>query len=257
MVRMLKFIAFGAGFMLLASCVTYPYQTGFASCDAYAGQCYRECEDYADGPDYGRCHADCEYDADQCFADAYGPYAGSGYGYSSRSPWYGRYGSWYPETGFFFSYRSGYGYGYPSRGRRHRDRDHDHHGKDHDDDDHGGGGHPGGGHPGGSGTPPGGGGPAYTPRYPGREAKEPPYLGGQGQERGRRVIPRTPAPQSGYSGPPPGSSGSPSGSSSSTTAPRVAPPPPPQAAPPAPRSSDEGKPVARNPRNDGANKQPD
>ena len=134
-------LALAPGFLLLAGCVTYPYQTAFDTCDAEAGACYRYCEEvaYTDG-EYAACHADCEVGANACFANAYERYSYSAYDdpyYSSPSwPWYGRYGAWGPSRGYYFdySYRSGSGrYGYPRdrnrhRGRngdRNRDRDHD------------------------------------------------------------------------------------------------------------------------------------
>ncbi len=99
-------------FFLLAGCITYPYQTAFDSCDAGAGACYRYCEDVADNDyEYGRCHADCENEANACFAGAYDNYtynAGAGaYGgsyYQPSWPWYGRYGAWGPSNGFYFDY---------------------------------------------------------------------------------------------------------------------------------------------------------
>jgi hypothetical protein len=105
--------------LLVASCVTYPYESAFSGCDNQAGNCYRYCEDVASNEgSYRACHADCEYAADQCFADVYGrySYAGSSYGgsyYSSPSwPWYGRYGAWGPSNGYYFdfSYWSGTGW---------------------------------------------------------------------------------------------------------------------------------------------------
>lgn len=122
------------GLTAVSGCVTYPYETSFSACDNAAGLCYRACEDYRDTPDYGRCHADCEFSADRCFASAYEPYRYS-YGYSS--PWYGNYGSWYPNSGYAFSFGY-YNYDYYGRDRyrrhryhpprdrdRHRDRDRD------------------------------------------------------------------------------------------------------------------------------------
>jgi len=122
----------GAAVLLAAGCVSYPYETAFSTCDAEAGACYRYCEDFEGTEDYALCHRDCEADANQCFATAYGPY-GPGTGYSTAYPaygpttWYGRYGSWYPNTGYVFSFSyfdHGYGY-YPGRryGRRHGYRD--------------------------------------------------------------------------------------------------------------------------------------
>lgn len=96
-----------AGLMLLAGCVTYPYETGFASCDAQAGACYQDCEVYAGETGYGACHASCEARANQCFATAYGPYRSSSYYGGYAWPWYGDYGVWGPQTGFIFSFNYG------------------------------------------------------------------------------------------------------------------------------------------------------
>ncbi len=132
----------GAVLWLLTGCVTYPYETAFAACDGAAGACYDYCEQFADAPDdYAACHADCDAEANQCFADSYDQYryARSGYGYSAYgpSPWYGRYGYWYPDQGYIFSFSYYGNYGYRDRNyRRHspynrRDR---HRRRDHNDD---------------------------------------------------------------------------------------------------------------------------
>lgn len=234
-----KGIVAGAFFALLGSCVTYPYQTSFAACDTYAGQCYRDCEVYEGSADYGACHADCEYDADQCFADAYGPNS-SGYGPGYPSPWYGRYGAWYPQTGFVFSYSNRYGY-HRYRGRRYRDRGHD-------DDDHGG---PGGGNQGSGNS--GGNHPTYTQRYPRTgDPVEPGYNSGDGVgQRNNRSLPRQQGSQGGGSQGSSGNSGS-----SGVTSQNVAPSAPPQASPPPSRSSGEDRSEPHsNPRNEGE-KQP-
>ncbi len=151
--------AFAPAFLMLAGCVTYPYQTAFDACDAEAGACYRYCEEVAgDERDYSACHAECEVGANQCFASAYDRYSynSSAYGgsyYAPSWPWYGRYGAWGPTNGYYFdfSYRSGGGY-YPPhrrerydrhRGDRHRGDNHrdghrdrgDHGGRDHGDGD--------------------------------------------------------------------------------------------------------------------------
>jgi hypothetical protein len=124
--------------VLVGGCVTYPYTSSFGACDSRAGACYRACEAYADDGDYGACHADCEFEAEQCFDAAYGPYnyAGSPYGRSYISPWYGSYGTWYPDTGYALSFsvikRYGRSYRY-DRDRRYdgrRDGDRDRRGRD-------------------------------------------------------------------------------------------------------------------------------
>lgn len=107
-----------AGMALIGGCVAYPYQTAFQTCDSAAGACYRGCEDYAGTPEYGQCHADCEYSADRCFDSAYEPYR---YSYGYPSTWRGRYGYWYPDSGYAFSF--GYYSGY--RDRYHHRRHHD------------------------------------------------------------------------------------------------------------------------------------
>jgi len=124
-----------AGLLLASGCVAYPYETAFSSCDGEAGICYRYCEEFADTPEYASCHAACDEEANQCFAGAYDAYRYSGAQYTARyspypSPWYGRYGSWYPNRGYSFSfdyYGRGYGngrrprnpyYGYGGGGRR-------------------------------------------------------------------------------------------------------------------------------------------
>lgn len=111
------------GLLFAASCQTYPYAASFSACDSSAGSCYRACETYADhAGDYAACHADCEYEADICFANAYEPYryAGSSYGPTYISPWYGSYGAWYPQTGYVVSlgYLSSSRYGYSRPGYR-------------------------------------------------------------------------------------------------------------------------------------------
>lgn len=113
-----------AGIVLLGGCVAYPYQTAFQTCDNAAGACYRGCEDYAGAADYDRCHADCEYSADRCFDNAYQPYSGA-YGYPST--WRGRYGYWYPDRGYAFSfgYYSGHRDRYYRRHHNYRDRHRD------------------------------------------------------------------------------------------------------------------------------------
>lgn len=128
--------AVAPAFMLLAGCITYPYQSAFDACDAEAGACYRYCEDVAaDDRDYAACHADCEFGANQCFADAYDRYSYGGSAYSGAYyqpswPWYGRYGAWGPSNGYYFDFsywggssrydrpRRGRDYGGRNRGRR-------------------------------------------------------------------------------------------------------------------------------------------
>ena len=107
------------GGLLLAGCVTYPYETAFSSCEREANACYRLCEEIPDEGGYVACQSHCDRDIDRCFDTAYSPYR-SGYysGYSSySSPWYGRYGTWYPDSGFFLSLNFYDRYGY--RARRH------------------------------------------------------------------------------------------------------------------------------------------
>lgn len=116
-------LAATAGLLFVASCQTYPYASSFSACDSGAGACYRACEAYADdGDGYAACHADCEYEADRCFANAYEPYryAGSPYGPTYVSPWYGSYGAWYPQAGYTISlgYLSSSRYGYSRPGYR-------------------------------------------------------------------------------------------------------------------------------------------
>ncbi len=102
------------GALLLSSCVTYPYQSAFSSCESEANACYRLCEEIPDEGGYLACQSHCDRDIDRCFDQAYSPYSSgydySGYGYGS--PWYGRYGSWYPDNGYFlsFNYYDRYGY---------------------------------------------------------------------------------------------------------------------------------------------------
>lgn len=149
------------GGLFLASCVTYPYQSAFSSCESEASACYRICEDIPDEGGYVACQSHCDHDIDRCFDQAYSPYAsgygygsgyGSGYGYSS--PWYGQYGSWYPGSGYYLSFNSYDRYGY--RKKRH-----------HPHPDGGGGGWTGGGnnHPP-SGNPPPNSTPRGEPRIP-------------------------------------------------------------------------------------------
>ncbi len=195
---------------LVGGCVTYPYTSSFAACDSRAGACYRACEDYADEGDYAACHQDCEYEADQCFDSAYGPYSydGSPYGPAYASPWSGSYGTWYPNSGYAFSFtfiqRSGYRH--PSR-RYDRDRRDDKGGRygrgDRDGDrDYRG--------------PGQGGGQGAGGDRPGRRYDRPPSSGGPGSGSGGG---------SGQGSPPP--AGTP------PAQPQAAPPPPPpQGAPP-------------------------
>lgn len=129
-------LAATAGLLFVASCQTYPYASSFSACDAGAGACYRACEAYADdGDGYAACHADCEYEADRCFANAYEPYryAGSPYGPTYVSPWYGSYGAWYPQAGYTISlgYLSSSRYGYSRPNYRSGNR-YDRGGYDHD-----------------------------------------------------------------------------------------------------------------------------
>jgi hypothetical protein len=153
-------------FALLAGCTTYPYDNDFASCDNAAGQCYRGCESYEGTPDYGRCHDDCDFSADRCFDSAYAPYRSGYYGGYGPSPWYGSYGYWYPDTGYFFSFGGSFGDPYYRPRRPHRP------------------------HPPEGGTPPSSGG--GTPPPPGGGTPPPPPPGGG----------TPPPPQGGWQQPP-------------------------------------------------------
>lgn len=107
-------VSVGFGGLFLASCVTYPYETGFTSCEREANACYRLCEDIPDEGGYVACQSHCDRDIDRCFDQAYSPYSNSYYygSYGYPSPWYGRYGSWYPNSGYYlsFNYYDRYGY---------------------------------------------------------------------------------------------------------------------------------------------------
>ena len=115
----------GFGGLFLASCVTYPYDTAFNSCEREANACYRLCEDIPDEGGYVACQRHCDRDIDRCFDQAYSPYSGSYYGSSYPSPWYGRYGSWYPNTGYYFTFNSYDRYGYRKNKRHHPRGDRD------------------------------------------------------------------------------------------------------------------------------------
>ncbi|MCB2112946.1 MAG: hypothetical protein KDD85_05285 [Parvularculaceae bacterium] len=116
----------GLGGLFLASCVTYPYDTAFNSCEREANSCYRLCEDIPDEGGYVACQRHCDRDIDRCFDQAYTPYSGNYYyGSSYPSPWYGRYGSWYPNTGYYFTYNHYDRYGYRKNKRRHWNGDRD------------------------------------------------------------------------------------------------------------------------------------
>lgn len=125
--RLELLLAAGALFAL-TGCVTYPYASSFTACDNAAGSCYRACEDYEGSDDYARCHADCDYSANQCFAGAYEPYRYS-YAYNYNYPWSGSYGSWYPDTGYVFSF--GYYQDYRYGGRRRYDDRYDRYDRNH------------------------------------------------------------------------------------------------------------------------------
>jgi len=118
----IKLAAAAVVLALIGGCATYPYATSFAACDSQAGACYRDCESYADTPDYTACHQSCEAEVDQCFASAYEPYryAGASDGYGS--PWYGRHGSWYPGSGYVVSLSVFNSYGYYGSRYGHHDR---------------------------------------------------------------------------------------------------------------------------------------
>ncbi len=126
MKNLLRLGGAGVGGLFLASCVTYPYQSAFSSCESEASACYRLCEDIPDEGGYVACQSHCDRDIDRCFDQAYSPYKtgygyGGGYGYSS--PWYGQYGSWYPSSGYFLSFNYYDRYGY--RKKRHHPHDND------------------------------------------------------------------------------------------------------------------------------------
>jgi hypothetical protein len=112
------------GALFLSSCVTYPYESAFSSCERQANDCYRICEDIPDERGYVNCQNYCDRDIDRCFDSAYSSYQSSYYGYGSSygygyspSPWYGRYGTWYPSYGYALSFSTYDRYGY--RKRRH------------------------------------------------------------------------------------------------------------------------------------------
>lgn len=114
--------------LFLSSCVTYPYDSAFNSCEREANDCYRLCEDIPDEGGYVACQAHCDRDIDRCFDSAYAPYNGYGYGgggygggYGYGSPWYGSYGSWYPNYGYSMSFNYYDRYGYRKRKDRPRD----------------------------------------------------------------------------------------------------------------------------------------
>lgn len=240
------------GCLLLSSCVTYPYDSAFNSCEREANDCYRVCEDIPDENGYVRCQSHCDRDIDRCFDQAYSPYnSGYGYGYGGGygygSPWYGRYGSWYPDSGYFLSFNYYDRYGY--RKRKHRPgRDwNDHHPPG------GGGYHP----PGGGGG--GGGGGGYHPPGSGSGNNNPPNSGPREIDR-----PRTPnryrqrssppisgpsaAPNSGGSSapptysPPPRPVSPPSGGSQPGYTPPASPPPTYNPPPDRPRDAERGSP---------------
>lgn len=182
--------------LLLAGCTTYyPYETAFNVCDDQVGACYRYCEQYEDIPgDYAACHSDCEAEANQCFANAYrrNTYAYSSYGYSPYDPWpwYGRYGYWYPSSGFVFSFDYYNRYGYRGRyydyynHRRRRDGGGRHH-------NYGGGGG------GGSTPPPSGGSGGGWSQDPPPSSPPPPT---QGSSSPPPPPPPTSSPPSGWEG---------------------------------------------------------
>jgi len=124
MENLVKLTGAAIGGLFLASCVTYPYQSAFTSCEQEANSCYRVCEDIPDESGYIACQSHCDRSIDRCFDQAYTPYrSGYGYGYTSygySSPWYGRYGSWYPDSGYYLSFNFYDRYGY--RQKRHHPR---------------------------------------------------------------------------------------------------------------------------------------
>jgi hypothetical protein len=214
--------AVGGG-LLLSSCVTYPYETAFSSCESEANSCYRVCEDIPDEAGYVNCQSHCDRSIDRCFDQAYSPYSSSygyGYGYGYGSPWYGRYGSWYPDSGYFLSFNYYDRYGY--RKKRHHPR------RDWDNPP-----------PGGGYTPPGSGNnpgsarpreidrPRSTNRY--RQRTSPPISGPNAPNSGGTAPPSYSQPRAPRTATPP------SGSQPTyTPAPNYTPPP---ATNPAPNSS--------------------
>lgn len=252
--------------LFLSGCVTYPYDDAFNYCDGQAAQCYRACEDYGGGYDYGRCHASCERQADRCFDQAYSPYQ-TGYGYGS-SPWYGQWGSWTPGVGYAFSwsyfnrnyYGPSYGYSRPRYGYDRRGDDTWRDGRRNDNWDRRRGGYggpqqpgyrppnsgPGYGPPPRPGYPPPNSGPGYgPPPPPPQPGYQPPNSGpGYGPPPyppGRRDGPRRGQPPLGPGAPPPDYAPAPqSPPPPYTPPPQYTPPPPTQGgggsygAPPAP-----------------------
>lgn len=134
-----------AAAVLLAACVSNPYEAGFARCDQQAGACYQSCYELSETPDpYAACQARCEASINQCFASVYDAEEirqSRTFAYRP-APWYGRYGYWHPSQGYFFGYnysgdrryapRYGGGYRYDDwyyynqpyhhrRNKRHRD----------------------------------------------------------------------------------------------------------------------------------------
>ncbi len=240
------------GGLLLSSCVTYPYESAFNSCEGEANSCYRVCEDIPDEDGYVNCQNHCDRASDRCFDQAYSSYSssygyGGGYGYGS--PWYGRYGSWYPDSGYFLSFNYYDRYGH--RKKRHHPR------RDWDDNDHrpppGGGYNP----PGGGNNPPGSGNNPRNasprdvdrPRTPNRyrQRTSPPISGpNAGGSAGSSPV-YTPPPRAPRSATPPTGS-----------QPTYTPPPaqPPTNSPP-PDRSDGGGPPPRTPNRPPSGRAPD
>ncbi|WP_395076187.1 hypothetical protein [Hyphococcus sp.] len=234
-------LAAAPAFILLAGCVTYPYQTAFDSCDAEAGACYRYCEDIVDS-DYqlGACHNECDNDANQCFASAYDSYSygGSAYGgsyYQPSWPWRGRYGAWGPTNGYYFDfsyYGGSHGYDRPRRGRGHGGGRGGHGGGSHGSGGHGSGGHGGGNQ--GSGTPPNDGGGQRPPRGPrgGEDVDQTgDYPTPNRKDRTAPPLRRREAPPQNTT-PPPSRRAAPAPSSTPPPTQQAAPQPAPQTAPP-------------------------
>ncbi|MEL7488817.1 MAG: hypothetical protein AAGJ87_16590, partial [Pseudomonadota bacterium] len=103
--KIVKILCFALGLAFLAGCETYPYASAFSSCDAGAGACYRDCEDFAETAEDGAaCRSACEVEVDRCFDAAYAPYRTANVAVGYIPPWYGRFGAWYPNRGYIVSF---------------------------------------------------------------------------------------------------------------------------------------------------------
>lgn len=236
MKNLLGLSALATGGLLLSSCVTTPYETAFNGCENEANSCYRICEDIPDERGYIQCQEHCDQSANRCFDQAYAAYQNQNYGYGNYgygsrygSPWYGRYGSWYPSYGFYLGYNNYDRYGHRKR-------------KPH---------------------PPGYGSGYQPPRGGYNNPPRPPRGGYNNPPSGSNNPPRP--PRGGYNNPRPPRGGNqppigqpPAGQPPSSPPPSYTPPPspPPRYTPP-PRSSDDRpqrRPSVREPDND---RQPD